>query len=395
MLTAGESHGLALTAILEGLPAGIRVSPDDLAHDLARRQGLQEKSDTPYVGASARMRIERDRAEITGGVMAGFTTGAPISLTIANLDHAKWRGASTPPLTVPRPGHADLVGAVKYGHDDLRLSLERASARETAARVAVGAVCRRFLDEFGIVVGSYVTAIGGLECRVPGMPPTERLEKAERSALRCPDAAATRAMEDRIREIAAAHETAGGVFEVLAMGVPPGLGSYESWDRRLDACLAAAIMSVPAIKGVEIGDGFRLAGLSATQAQDHLEFAPDGNTVERLSNHAGGLEGGVTTGEPIVVRAAMKPLATSVKPQRSVDLGRRVDAESAYQRSDVCAVPRAAVVAEAMMCLVLADALVRKLGGDSLAEMRPRFDSLPHTRATDLRMRAEPTVYWE
>jgi chorismate synthase len=395
LLTAGESHGPALTAIIEGIPAGIRLSPDDLSRDLARRQGLAGDGGRPYLGASARMRLERDRADITAGVMGGLTTGGPIALHIANADHARWRGTPLQPLTVPRPGHADLVGAVKYGYEDLRLSLERASARETAARVAAGAVCRCVLSQFDIRVGSCVTAIAGVEFDGRAMAVAERLERAEASPLRCPGEAATRAMEARIREVAIAHETAGGVFEVLALGVPPGLGSYASWDRRLDARLAAAIMSVPAIKGVEIGDGFRLAAMSASDAQDHLRFGADGDRVERTANHAGGLEGGVTTGDTLVVRAAMKPLATSVKRQPSVDLAERVDGESSYQRSDVCAVPRAAVVAEAMVCLVVADALMEKLGGDSVAEMRPRFDGLRRARGSDLPMRAESAVYWE
>jgi chorismate synthase len=272
-----------------------------------------------------------------------------------------------PPLTVPRPGHADLAGALKYGFDDIRLVLERASARETAARVAVGAVARRLLDEFGIRLGSYVVEIGGVVAEVLDLPHEELFARAEASDVRCPDPASTAAMRRCIDEARLAGDSLGGVFAVVAVGVPSGLGSYVHWDRRLDARLAGAVMSIPAIKGVEIGPAFENARQMGTQVHD--EIVPEGGQLVRPSNRAGGLEGGVTNGQPVVVRAAMKPIPTTVTPLRSVDLATGKPAATHYQRSDICAVPAAAVIGEAMVAWVLAGALCEKLGGDSLAEM--------------------------
>jgi chorismate synthase len=380
-LTAGESHGPELTAILEGMIAGLPLAEDDLAEDMARRQ--------KGYGRGGRMQIERDRARITGGVMGGRTTGAPIALTVANRDWRNWREKEVEPFTVPRPGHADLTGAIKYGYRDLRLSLERASARETAARVAVGAICRRLLEAFGITVGSYVTMIGGVEAGLLVDPPPREYEArfaaAAESEVRCPDAAASERMRARIKEAIQAKDTLGGVFEVVALGVPPGLGSHVHLDRRLDARLMGAVGSIQAIKGVEIGPAFDNAAKPGTAVHDAILPRADGS-ITRPTNRAGGFEGGITTGQPVVVRAAMKPISTTLNPLPTVDLATGEPTGAIYERSDYCAVPRAAVVGEAMVAFTLADALIEKLGGDSLDEMRPRFDGLRRAHLDDLPM---------
>jgi chorismate synthase len=376
-LTAGESHGPQLTAILDGMAAGVPLSSDDVDRDLVRRQ-------IGY-GAGPRMKIEADRARLTGGVMGGHTTGAPIALTIDNLDHAKWADRDIAPMTIPRPGHADLTGAIKYGYRELRLALERASARETAARVAVGAICRRFLGEFGIVVGSYVVSIGAVEASVDNeVSYLDRFALADQSDVRCPDAEAASKMRAEIRAAMEAKDTLGGITEVVALNVPPGLGTHVQWDRRLSARLIGALSSVPAMKGVEIGAAFENAHQRGTQVHD--EILRDGNRLVRATNRSGGFEGGITTGEPIVARAAMKPISTTLNPLRSIDLATGEETRTTYERSDFCAVPRAGVILEAMLAFVLADALIEKLGGDSLAEMRPRFESLRQARLEDLMM---------
>jgi len=392
-LTSGESHGPALTAILEGMPAGLPLSPDDINPDLARRQGLGDHKGRPYIGASPRMKLERDTAAILGGVMAGVTIGGPIAVQIQNLDHDTWKGKAIEPMTIPRPGHADLTGAVKHGYNDLRLSLERASARETSARVAVGAMCRKFLSQFGIRVGSYVIEIGGVSASVDEMPLEDRIARAFDSDMSCPDESASHAMRARVEDIIRAKDTLGGVFEVVALGLPPGLGSHVHWDRRLTGRLAQAMLSIPAMKGVEIGPAFDNAKKSGTQVHDEIVLH-DG-ALARKTNRAGGLEGGITTGGPILLRVAMKPISTTLTPLKSVDLAAGREAATQYERSDFCAVPRAGVIGEAMTCFVLADALIEKLGGDSLAEMKPRFDSLRQSRLDDLPMLDEPTVFWE
>ena len=376
-LTAGESHGPQLTAILDGMVAGVALSSDDIDRDLAKRQ-------IGY-GASPRMKIERDHAYVTGGVLGGYTTGAPIALTIDNLDHEKWKDRDIAPMTVPRPGHADLTGAVKYGYRDLRLALERASARETAARVAVGAICRKFLGEFGVVIGSYVVAIGSVEAQIADeVSYFDRFSQADQSDVRCPDAIAAEKMHAEIRATMEAKDTIGGITEVVALNVPPGLGSHVQWDRRLSARLMGALSSVHAMKGVEIGSAFANARLRGTQVHD--EILRDGDRLVRATNRSGGFEGGITTGEPIVLRAAMKPIATTLNPLRSVDLATGEETRTNYERSDFCPVPRAGVILEAMTAFVLADALIEKLGGDSLAEMKPRFDQLRQARLEDLLM---------
>ncbi len=388
-LTAGESHGPGLTAILEGMPAGLLLKASDLDRDMQRRQ----KS----FGAGARMQIERDRVCFSAGIMAGQTTGAPIALFIQNRDWQNWREKEIPPMTIPRPGHADLNGAIKYGYGDLRLALERASARETAARVAVGGICRRLLAEFGIEIGSYVTAIGPVTAHLPEpeeTPPEalyrQRFELAEENDVRCPDKQAAALMKTAIADTMHAKDTIGGIFEVIVLNAPPGLGTHVHWDRRLDARLMAAVGGIQAVKGVEIGHAFVNAQLPGTQVHDAIYLEQSQHQAEpslmRRTNRAGGVEGGMSTGQPIVVRGAMKPIATTLTPLPSVDLSTGKPAETRYERSDFCAVPRAAVVAEAAVAFVIADALLEKLGGDSLSEMRPRFAQLRQSHLSELPM---------
>ena len=382
-LTSGESHGPALVAILEGLPAGLALTGEMIDHDLARRQ--------QGVGAGARMKIEHDQVRILGGVMAGMTT-APLALLIENKDHTRWRNIAVAPMTIPRPGHSDLTGAVKYGYRDLRPALERASARETAARVAVGAACRILLAQFGIVVGGYVSSIGEIAADLTELSLAERITLAQASDVNCPQPAAADAMRSRIRQAMKEGETLGGVIEVAALGLPPGLGAYAQWDRRLEARLGAAVLSIPAIKGVEIGPAFENTRLPGTQVQDAIEVQ-DG-VITRPSYRSGGLEAGITTGQPLLVRAAMKPIATTIASQRTVNLASGEASPTKYERSDFCPVPRAVVVVEAMVAFVLAAALLEKLGGDSLAEMAPRFAALRGMRLADLPMDNTEHTWW-
>ncbi len=383
-LTAGESHGPALTAILEGLPAGLPLSEEQIDQDLQRRQ-------LGY-GAGPRMKLERDHAQILAGVMSGVTTGAPLALFIENMDHARWRGKAVDAFTTPRPGHVDLAGAVKYGYHDLRPALERASARETAARVAVGAVCRLLLAQFGIQVGGYVTSIGEVDADLEPLDYEERFRLAEESEVRCPDAQAAEAMRARIRAIMQERDTLGGVLEVVALNLPPGLGSHVQWDRRLETRLGAAVLSVQAIKGVEFGPAFANTRKPGTQVHDAIRH--NGAQLVRPTNRAGGLEGGITTGQPLVIRAAMKPIATTLTPQQTVDLSSGQETETRYERSDFCPVPRAVPVLEAVIALVLADVLLEKLGGDSLEEMQPRFAALRQASLSDLLMTGGSHVFW-
>ena len=370
-LTAGESHGEALTAVIDGMPAGLALTEDDINADLARRQR--------GYGRGGRMKIERDRAHICSGVRWGLTLGSPISLTIQNRDWENWQqtmavgplppGAAPKTVTRPRPGHADLAGAMKYGHRDIRNVLERSSARETTARVAVAAVGRRLLSEFGITILSHVTEIGGVRVGALELPWEEIQQRAEASEVRCADQAAERAMIEAIDRAKAAGDTLGGVFEVVALGCPVGLGSYVQWDRKLDGILAQAFCSIHAIKGAEIGLGFEAAHRPGSQVHDEILFDADAG-YHRSSNSAGGLEGGVTNGQPVVVRAVMKPISTLRKPLRSVDVSTREAVEAVVERSDVCAVPAAGIVGEAMMAIVLARAFLDKFGGDSVEEIR-------------------------
>lgn len=359
-LTAGESHGKGLVATLEGLPAGLRVHEDDINAQLARRM-------VGY-GRGGRMRIESDRAEITSGIIRGETTGAPVSLWIENRD---WR-RDEPDITRPRPGHADLAGALKYGFDEVRRVAERSSARETAARVAAGTLCRLLLEEFGVAVFSHVVEIGA-EAAHSGLSDWEEVRaRAEASELRCPDPRAEAAMKAAIDAARKRGDTLGGVFEVVATGLPPGLGSHVHWDRRIDARLAAALMSVHAVKGVEFGLGFEAARTPGSGAHDEIFYSP-ARGFHRDTNRAGGIEGGMTTGEPLLARAAMKPLPTLQVPLRSVDMRTREPAEAAVVRGDVCAVPAAGVVAEAMVAYVLADAFLEKFGGDAITHIRRAY----------------------
>lgn len=373
-LTAGESHGPCLTAIVEGMPAGVPITRESIDRDLGRRQ-------VGY-GRGARMRIEADRVEILAGVRHGMSLGSPISLRIANRDWENWTGemgadvpaegwSSGRAFRVPRPGHADLAGAAKYGHRDLRNVLERASARETAARVAVGAVCRALLNAVGVSVVSGVRQIGPVRWEAPDEWDASVVAAIEGSDVRCGGAEASRAMRAAVDAAKADGDTLGGILEVRAQGVPVGLGSHVAWDRRLDARLAAAVTGVPAIKGVEFGLGFGGADLPGSQVHDEIATAPGGGDwpFERGANHCGGVEGGISTGAEIVVRAVMKPIPTMMRPLGSVDLDTMAAAPAHAERSDVCAVPAAGVVLEAVVCHVLADALLEKFGGDCLDDL--------------------------
>jgi chorismate synthase len=376
-ITAGESHGPALVAVLDGVPAGVAVSTADLARDLARRR-------LGY-GRGARMKFEQDEVELTGGVRHGLSMGGPIAVRVGNSEWPKWetvmaadpvdpellaQQARNAPLTRPRPGHADLAGMQKYDLDDARPVLERASARETAARVALGAVAKAFLQQSaGVEIVSHVAAIGSVSAPRDVVPQPGDEEKVDASDVRCLDAAASAAMIAEIDETKRAGDTLGGVVEVLAYGLPPGLGSYAQGDRRLDARLAAALMGIQAIKGVEVGDGFELARIRGSQAHDEI-VRDDAGAVRRVSGRSGGTEGGMSTGEVLRVRAAMKPISTVPRALQTIDTASGTSAVAINQRSDVCAVPAAGVVAEAMVALVLADALLEKFGGDSVTETR-------------------------
>lgn len=382
-LTAGESHGPSLTTIVEGMPANLPLSPKDIDVELSRRQ--------MGYGRGGRMKIEQDRVSITAGVRHGVTLGSPITLTITNRDFTNWQETmgievevkvqdTRPPVTRPRPGHADLAGAIKYGHRDIRNVLERSSARETTARVAVGAVCKRLLREFGISVLSHVVEIGGVRASRGDATPEQIQALAEASPVRCVDREAAEAMVARIDEARRRKTTLGGIFEIIVEGIPVGLGSYVQWDRKLDGRLARALMSIQAIKGVEVGLGFTVAGRFGFEAHDEIFYDPErqgphGLKFYRKTNYAGGLEGGVTNGEPILLRAAMKPLSTQYAPLRSVDLETKEPFEATVERSDVCAVPAAGVIGEGVVAFEVANALREKFGGDSLEEMKRNFDT--------------------
>ncbi|OCG75699.1 chorismate synthase [Microbacterium sediminis] len=380
VLTAGESHGPELIAVMEGLPAGVPLLAEQIQADLKRR--------TLGYGRGSRQKFEQDELTISTGVVHGRTLGSPIALRIGNTEWPKWtevmnaapteltersrgRGA---PLTRPRPGHADLVGMQKYGFDEARPVLERASARETAARVALGAVARAFLAELGIRLVSHTLSIGPV--RVPDgapLPTPDDVDALDADPLRCFDPATSEAMVAEVDDARKAGDTLGGIVEVLAYGLPPGLGSHVHWDRRLDGKLAQALMSIQAIKGVEVGDGFLTTTRRGSRAHDELFLTDDG--IARASGRAGGTEGGMSTGTPLRVRAGMKPIATVPKALRTIDVASGEDASAHHQRSDVCAVPAAGVVAEAMVALVLADVVLEKFGGDSVAETRRNLES--------------------
>ena len=390
-LTAGESHGKGLLVTIEGVPAGLSLAPVDVATQLARRQ-------LGY-GRGGRMAIEQDAGEILSGVRLGETLGSPISIWVKNRDFANWKVAMSVEarpdadaeelrrVLLPRPGHADLVGVLKYDREDARDILERSSARETAARVAAGAVARRLLAEFGIEIGSHVTHLGGVDAAlVAGGDSAAAIgARADESPLRCLDEEATAQMIVAIDEAAAAGDTLGGVFEVVVDGLPVGLGSHTSWAGRLDGRLAGALMSIQAMKGVEIGMGFGVASVPGSDVHDEIDLDPARRITggyRRRRNNAGGLEGGMTTGERLVARVAMKPLSSLTRPLDSVDIETGEPTQAVRERSDVCAVPAAAIVGEAMVSLVLADAMLEKFAGDSLAEMRRNHRSyLDHVNA--------------
>ena len=374
MLTAGESHGKALVAVLEGMPAGVPISPKQLAAELARRRKGH--------GRGGRQRLETDRFEILTGVRHGLTLGSPIAVTIPNAEfETKYRELmgveggleDSQKLTRPRPGHADLVGAQKYGFDDVRDVLERASARETAARVAIGCVVKAFLAELGIAVVSHVVRIGTVAIGARAARPSPAdIDAVDASPVRCLDAGAAGRMVAEIDAVRRSRDTLGGIFEVLAYGCPPGLGSHVHYDRKLDARLALALMSIQSVKGVEVGDGFATAARPGSKAHDEIVLRA--GAIGRRTQRAGGIEGGISTGQPIRLRAAMKPFSTVPKPLATVDLATRTEAVAIKQRTDVCAVPAGGVVGEAAVALVLGDAVLEKFGGDSMPETRGNLE---------------------
>jgi chorismate synthase len=363
--TAGESHGPGLTAVLEGLPAGLELTPDDLDRDLVRRQLGH--------GRGGRMKIEKDRAEVRAGIRHGRTLGSPVAVWIENRDYANWEERMNPwpveaevaEVHLPRPGHADLAGIQKYGLSDVRNVLERASARETAARVACGALAKVLLRRFGVEIRSHVVQIGSVRAPARDALAVEDFDAVDDSPVRCLDPDASQAMVEEIDSARKANESLGGVYEAWVFGLVPGLGSYVSWEERLDGRLAQAVMSIQAMKGVSIGDAFAVAGVPGSQAHDEIFFS-DERGYYRETNRAGGLEGGMTTGEPLIVRGAMKPLPTLTKPLQSVDTATKEPAQALRERTDSCTVPAAAVVAEAMAALVVGSAYREKFGGDHI-----------------------------
>jgi chorismate synthase len=385
LITAGESHGPGLTCIVEGMPAGLQLRPEDLDTDMARRQLGH--------GRGGRMKIEKDSARVTAGVRHGLTLGGPIALQVENRDYANWEermspwpvDAETAEVHLPRPGHADLVGTQKYKQSDVRNILERASARETAARVAGGALCKAFLAALGVQVRSHVIQIASVHAPVRTRSSTEGqaseqaltladFDEVDASPVRCLDAEAGRAMVAEINTLRKANESLGGVFEVQAFGLVPGLGSHVSWEERLDGRLAMGILSIQAMKGVSVGEGFQIAGVPGSQAHDEIFYSEE-RGYYRETNRSGGLEGGMSTGQPLVVRGAMKPLPTLTKPLRSVDIATHEPAEALRERTDSCTVPAAGVVGEAMVALVLAGAYRQKFGGDHIDDVRQALDA--------------------
>lgn len=387
--TAGESHGKALIGFIEGIPSGLSVSSEDIDRDLRRRQG--------GYGRGGRMKIETDHAEIISGVRWGKTIGSPITLIIENKDFRNWEKGmsclstfqdSIPAVTKPRPGHADLAGAIKYGHYDVRNILERSSARETAMRVALGAIAKKFLSEFEVKIGSYVIQIGKEKIQSSKLKIQdyidklwENFQKSEQSPVRCPDKIASKKMIALIDKAIKTGNSLGGIFEVFITGLPVGLGSHIQWDKKLDARLAQAIMSIQAIKGIEIGDGFEIGSRFGSEVMDEIFYRKGQRNNKassgffRNTNHAGGIEGGMSNGMPVILRAVMKPIPTQRNPLNSVDIITKKPIKAAYERSDVCAVPAASVIAEAMAALSIADAFLEKFGGDSINETKRNYES--------------------
>ncbi|WP_279327808.1 chorismate synthase [Desulfallas sp. Bu1-1] len=371
-LTAGESHGPSLTAIVDGLPAGLPLTSEYIDEQLARRQG--------GYGRGGRMKIERDRVKITSGVRGGLTMGSPVTLVVENRDWENWRRVMAPgpeadlaarAVSRPRPGHADLTGSMKYGHRDMRNVLERSSARETAARVAAGSVARRLLEELGVIIVGTVVQIGGVKARATELPAGELAAAARKSEVYCADDLASEEMIREIERARTAGDTLGGIFEIKVFGLPPGLGSYTQRDRTLDGRLAGALMSIQAIKGVEVGAGFAAAARRGSEVHDEIFYAPQ-KGFYRKTNNAGGIEGGMSNGEVLLVRAAMKPIPTLYRPLRSVDIETKEPFEASVERSDTCAVPAACVVGEAVTAWELAAAMLEKFGGDTMREIAER-----------------------
>ena len=373
-LTAGESHGQLLMGIIEGIPAGLELTCNEIDHELSRRQ-------LGY-GRGGRMRIEKDSVEITCGIRWGKTLGSPVGLLIRNRDWVNWSDRMSPdpslsgcipPETRPRPGHADLSGIIKYSHRDIRNVLERASARETAMRVAIGAVAKKIIGVFNVEVLSHIIEIGGVKAKLRSASLDFLKKQAEKSELRCVDKKAELRMKEKIEEAKKRGDTVGGIFEVIVANVPSGLGSYSQWDRRMNARIAYAVMSIPAIKGVEIGIGFDAAGKFGSEVHDAIYYNEGEHNFYRKTNRAGGIEGGVTSGENIIIRAAMKPIATLYQPLDSVDIITKKPFKASIERSDICAVPAASVVGEAMVATEIANAILEKFGSDSIDEIRRNF----------------------
>lgn len=382
-LTAGESHGPKLTGIIEGLPSGFAIDLNLIDQDLARRQ--------QGFGRGGRMKIEQDCAHVTAGVVEGKTTGSPIAIEIANLDYKNWAEKDIEPMSAPRPGHADFAGAFKYNHDDLRISLERASARETAMRTAVGSLCKQILKCFDIEVVSYVVRVGSIESSTAHFTKEDHLRAYKNSLnnqFAFVDESLLQVIEDEIGQTMKAKDTLGGVFETVALGLPVGLGSYVQYDRKLDGIIAQAMMSIPAMKAVELGDGIKNASLRGTMVHD--EFSIDGQKITRTSNRAGGLEGGMSNGMPLVVRTFMKPISTTLTPRQSVDLKENQPGLTVYERSDFCAIQRACVVGEAMLSIVLLNALMDKIGGDEKDSMLKAYKDLKTGKLFELPMKTAP-----
>jgi chorismate synthase len=382
--TAGESHGKSISAILEGFPAGVEISTNKINAELVRRQ--------QGYGAGARMAIEKDHALLTSGILANISTGAPIQITIPNKDHAKWKGKAIDAYNIPRPGHADISAAIKYQYNDFRQSLERASARETAGRVAVGAICKQFLTLLNIHIYGYVKSIGKINATIPDIPYNEIWNLAEQSQVRSPDKLAAEKMIQEIEKTIQGKNTLGGVIEVIAMGIPPGLGSHVQHDRKLDAILAAAVISIQAMKGVEIGSAFENTTNLGTDVHDAI-VVNKGNIL-RPTNRAGGIEGGISNGMPIILRTAMKPIATTLTPQKTINISTGEETETRYERSDFCPVPRAVPIVEAALAIEITNQILIKLGGDSIKEILPRFHQLPKLALSDLTIDGENRVWW-
>jgi len=395
--TAGESHGKGLIGIIEGIPSGLSISEELIQHELMRRQ--------KGYGRGTRMKIEKDRAEIFSGIRFGQTIGSPISVFIENKDWVNWSNEmavwGAPPqglekVMVPRPGHADLAGSLKYLHTDIRNVIERASARESAARVSLGAIARQLLEFFNISIFSEVIQIGNVQIQLPvhtqlQNSSDEQIEKVrkmiEKSEVHCSDEAASQAMKAAIDEAKAKGDSVGGRISVMALHIPVGLGSYSQWDQRLDGLLAQAVMSIPAIKTVEIGDGPALSGKYGSEVHDEIFWEQQMQQYKRPTNHAGGIEGGVSNGEPIIITATMKPIPTLIRPLKSVNIQEKTPGQRHKKRSDICAVPSASIIAEAMVALVLADQLCKKFGGDSIAEMKENMENVLYERQLDLLQR--------